>query len=230
MRSANRLILFLVLTSGLPVRADGRTAIRDRPDSRSMAASGDDELLSQIWKGVQAAQNRYLTGCGRITESRTSKLLTRPIVFRGRFCASGTDRFTMEYLEPEPVRLVFNRDFLNVTTGKEARTTEVIEVGNHVRRTQGYFSRENSIKNLKENFSISVRQAVSTYEMRLVPRSARFRQRVNYIVVGLARDTFLLRTLEIDGASGVRSVFQIDLESLNQKLDERLFHVYRPKH
>jgi hypothetical protein len=65
--------------------------------------------------------------------------------------------------------------------------------------------------------------------MRLMPRSRRFRQRVNYVVVGLGKDDFLLRTLEIDGTSGVRSTFKIDVESLNQRLDERLFSVYRPK-
>jgi hypothetical protein len=219
----------LIIASVLPASVYGRTEFQDLPGSPGATAANDDELLSRIWKGVQAAQSKYLTGCGKITEVRTSKLLTRPMVFRGKFCASGTDRFTMEYYEPEPIRLVFNRDYLNVTTGKEVKTTEVIEVGHHVRRTQGYFSRENSIKNLKENFSISVRQSASTYEMRLMPRSRRFRQRVNYVVVGLGKDDFLLRTLEIDGTSGVRSTFKIDVESLNQRLDERLFSVYRPK-
>jgi hypothetical protein len=63
--------------------------------------------------------------------------------------------------------------------------------------------------------------------MRFVPRSQRFKQKLNYLVVTLNRDDFLLRALEIDGKSGVNSVFRIQIESLNIRLGEELFKVYK---
>ncbi|MGA3099496.1 MAG: outer membrane lipoprotein carrier protein LolA [Bryobacteraceae bacterium] len=186
------------------------------------------DILMRIWNGVQQAQTRYATGCGNITETRTSRLLAKPMVFRGKFCAEGMERFFLEYSEPEIIRIRFNRDYLNVTTGNGNRT-EVFDVGGHVRRTQGYFSKENSIENLKRTFTIAAREDGRAYEMKLTPRTEAFRGRINYIVVGLARQDFLLRSLEVDGKNGVNSVFSIDVTSLNAKPPAGVFEVYRPK-
>ena len=74
----------------------------------------DADLMTTVWNGVQQAQKEFTSGCGKIVETRTSLLLARPMVFRGKFCAAGMDRFALEYTEPEPVRIVFNKDYLNV--------------------------------------------------------------------------------------------------------------------
>src|ERR1035441_7186750 len=76
----------------------------------------DADLMTTVWDGVQRAQKEFTSGCGKIVETRTSLLLARPMVFRGKFCAAGMDRFALEYTEPEPVRILFNKDYLNVTT------------------------------------------------------------------------------------------------------------------
>ena len=186
------------------------------------------DLVSRIWDGVQEAQKKYQSGCGRITETRVSKLLAKPMVFHGKFCAEGLSRFALEYSDPDPIRIRFNEDFLNVTTGG-GKNTEVIDVGSNVRRTQSYFSKGNSLANLKQNFVVSAREDGRDYEMKLVPRSARFGKRVNHIVVRVAMDDFLLRSLEVDGVSGVNSVFQIEITSLNTKIPPGTFTVYRPK-
>lgn len=155
-------------------------------------------------------------------------MLARPLVFHGRFCASGMNKFYLEYAEPEPLRIVFNQDYLNVTTGGAQKRTEVLRVGEQVRRTQSYFSRENSIGHLKRNFVLTVKEDRADYEMRLVPASARFRRRLNYLVVRLNRDDFLLRSLEVDGTSGVNSRFDIHMEAVNSPVDESLFNVAHP--
>jgi outer membrane lipoprotein-sorting protein len=190
--------------------------------------AGDDALLQRIWDGVQEAQNKYASGRGTITETRTSALLARPLVFHGKFFAAGMTKFSVEYSGPEPIRVVFNRDYLNVTTGKERPNTEVIQIGDHVRRTQAYFSRGNSLANLKQNFAISAREERAAYEMKLVPKSSRFKKRINYVIVRLSKPGFLLRTLEVDGTSGVNSRFDIQLDALNVAIDEKVFRVYRP--
>jgi hypothetical protein len=186
------------------------------------------DLLTRIWGGVQQAQSKFATGCGSITETRTSPLLAKPMVFRGKFCADGMERFYLEYSEPEILRIRFNHDYLNVTTGNGKRT-EVLDVGANVRRTQGYFSKENSIENLKRTFTIEAREDSRAYELKLTPRTAAFRGKINYIVVRLAKPDFLLRSLEVDGKSGVNSVFSIDITSLNAKPPAGVFEVYRPK-
>ena len=191
-----------------------------------MLAAQSDDLLTRIWDGVQQAQKKYTSGCGTITETRTSSLLVKPMVLRGKFCAEGTKRFTLEYFEPNPMRIRFNENYLNVTMGGK---TEVLEVGSSVRRAQSYFSRENSIANLKKNFTITAQEDSRGYEMKLVPRSDAFRRRLNYVVVKMNKRDFLLRSLEVDGKSGVNSVFAIDVSSVNPKIPAGTFEVYRPK-
>lgn len=194
-----------------------------------LAFGQDDVLLQRVWDGVQAAQKKYTATCGAVTETRTSPLLTRSLVFHGKYCGQGMNRFFLEYTAPDAIRLRYDGDYLNVTTtqGGEKRT-EVLEVGQQVRRTQAYFSRENSIENLKRNFTITVQEDSKVYEMKLVPRSSRFGSRVNYVVVKLLKDTFLLRSLEVDGKSGVHSVYDIQVTDLNPKIDPEMFKVYKP--
>jgi outer membrane lipoprotein-sorting protein len=185
-----------------------------------------NDLLNRIWDGIQQAQKTYTSSCGTITETRTSSLMVRPMVLHGKFCAEGTARFALEYSAPARVRIRFNENYLNVTTGDR---TEVLDVGSDVRRTQSYFSRAGSIGNLKKNFTISVREDSGDFEMKLVPRTDAFRRRLNYLVVKLDKKDFLLRSLEVDGKSGVNSVFVIDVTSLNPKIPPETFEVYKPK-
>ena len=191
-----------------------------------MLAAHSDDLLTRVWDGVQQAQKKYTSGCGTITETRTSSLLVKPMVLHGRFCAEGTTRFMLEYSDPVPFRILFNENYLNVTTGGK---TEVLEVGTSVRRAQSYFSRENSIGNLKKNFTITVQEDSRGYEMKLVPRSDAFRRRVNFVAVKLNKRDFMLRSLEVDGKSGVNSMFAIDVSSVNPKIPADTFEVYKSK-
>jgi outer membrane lipoprotein-sorting protein len=191
-------------------------------------AAQDADLLTTVWNGVQRAQKENTSSCGKIVETRTSVLLARPMVFRGKFCAAGLDRFALEYTEPEPVRILFNKDYLNVTTDG-GRKTEVMDVGGNVRRTQAYFSRDNSLANLKKNFEIAVSREPGMYVMRMTPRTESFRRKIVRIVVKLDAAKFLLRSLEVAGKSGVTSVFRVETTSLNSRIPDGTFDVYRPK-
>jgi outer membrane lipoprotein-sorting protein len=188
-------------------------------------AAQSDDLLTRIWDGVQQAQKKYTSSCGTITETRTSSLMVKPMVLHGKFCAEGLTRFSLEYSEPSKVRIRYNDNTLNATTGDK---TEVMDVGGSVRRAQSYFSRESSIGNLKKNFTITVREESGDFEMKLVPRTDNFRRRLNYLVVKLDKQNFLLKSLEVDGKSGVNSVFAIDVTSLNPKIPAETFEVYKP--
>lgn len=194
-----------------------------------LAAQSDDlhsdDLLNRIWDGVQQAQKKYTSSCGSVTETRTSNLMVKPMVLHGKFCAEGTTRFALEYVDPAGVRIRYNDNYLNITTGGK---TEVMEVGGNVRRAQSYFSRENSIGNLKKTFTITVQEESGDYEMKLVPRTDNFRRTLKSLVVKLDKRDFLLRSLEVDGKSGVDSVFAIDVSSLNPKIPPGTFEVYKP--
>lgn len=185
-----------------------------------------DDLLNRVWDGIQQAQKNYRSMCGTITETRTSSLMTKPLVLHGKFCAEGTDRFALDYLDPSSMHVRFNENYVNVTSGGN---TEVKEIGKSVRRAESYFGRENSLGNLKKTFTISVREDNRDYQMKLVPRTNVFRDSLNYLVVKLDKRDFLLRSLEVDGKSGVNSVFAIDINSMNPKIPEKMFEVYKPK-
>jgi outer membrane lipoprotein-sorting protein len=188
------------------------------------AQSGD--LLSRIWEGVQLAQQKYTSSCGTITETRTSSLMEKPLVLRGKFCSEGTTRFSLDYFEPSSMHIRFNENYLNVTSGGK---TEVMEIGKSVRRAQSYFGRDSSLGNLKKNFTITAQENSRDYQMKLVPRTDTFRRRLNYLIVRLDKGNFFPRSLEVDGKSGVNSVFIIDVNSMNPKLPADTFEVYKPK-
>lgn len=138
----------------------------------------------------------------------------------------GNAQFMLEYFAPNPLRIRFSGNYLNVTSGGN---TEVLEVGSNVRHAQSFFSRENSIENLKKDFIITVRDESRDYEMRLVPRTDAFRRRLNYMVVKLSKKEFLPQSLEVDGKSGVNSVFAIDVTSVNVKIPAETFEVIKPR-
>lgn len=194
--------------------------------SASQSVTQSDELLNQVWDGIQQAQKNYTSMCGNITETRTSNLMVKPLVLRGKFCAEGTTKFSLEYVEPSSMRIRFNENYLNLTTGGN---TQVTEIGKNVRRVQTYFGGENSLDNVKKNFAITVQEVGRDYQMKLVPRTNTFRDKLNFMVVKLDKKDFLLRSLEVDGKSGVNSVFVIDINSMNPTIPADTFDVYKPK-
>jgi outer membrane lipoprotein-sorting protein len=188
-------------------------------------AGQPDDLLSRVWNGVQQAQKKYTGICGTITETRTSNLMVKPLVLHGKFCAEGTTKFALDYFEPFRMRIRFNENYLNVTAGGK---TEVTEMGKNIRRVRSYFGEENSLGNVKKNFKIGVQEDSRDYQMKLVPRTNTFRDRLNYMVIKLDKKDFLLRSLEVDGKSGVNSVFVIDVNSMNPNIPADMFEVYKP--
>lgn len=193
--------------------------------SRVLAGQADD-LLNQVWTGIQQAQKKYTSMCGTITETRTSDLMVKPLVLHGTFCAEGTTKFSLEYVEPSRMSIRFNENYLNVTTGSN---TQVREIGKNVRRVESYFGGENSLGNVKKNFTITVHEDGPDYQMKLVPRTNTFRDKLNFMIVKLDKKDFLLRSLEVDGKSGVNSVFVIDVTSMNPRIPASMFEVYKPK-
>ncbi|MGA3080918.1 MAG: outer membrane lipoprotein carrier protein LolA [Terracidiphilus sp.] len=193
----------------------------------SLMAAQSDDLLTRIWNGAQQAQGKFTTACGSVVETRTSRLMVKPMVLRGKFCAEGMTRFSLEYFAPHEMRIRFNTDYLNVTGGDGK--TDVLEIGVGVRRAQSAFSRDTSIEGLKKNFTITAGENGREYELKFVPRSEVFRRRLNYLVVKLDKRDFLPRSLEVDGKSGVNSVFVIDFTTLNAKLPTETFEVLKPK-
>jgi outer membrane lipoprotein-sorting protein len=154
----------------------------------SLASGQSDDLLTRIWTGEQQAQAKFTTACGTVTEVRTSRLMVKPLILHGKFCAEGTNRFMLEYFEPNPMRIRLKKDY-NITT------------------------QENNLD----------------FEMKLIPRSEYLRHRFNYLVVKLNKKDFLPRSLEVDGKSGVNSVFTFDITSVNIKLPEETFEVLKTK-
>jgi outer membrane lipoprotein-sorting protein len=185
-----------------------------------------DDLLNRVWNGIQQAQKNYKSMCGTLTETRTSNLLTKPLVLRGKFCAEGTTRFALDYFEPSSMHIRFNGNYVNIITGDHS---EVIDIGKSARRAQSYFGQDKSLGNLKKQFMVTVKEGSRDYEMKLVPRTDTFRSRLNYMVVKLDKKDFMLRSLQVDGKSGVNSVFAIDVSSMNPSIPPDTFEVYKPK-
>jgi len=195
--------------------------------SGSVLPAQTDDLLTRIWTGEQQAQTKFSTACGTVTETRTSKLMVKPLVLRGKFCAEGTNRFMLEYFEPNPMRIRLNENYLNIKAADGK--TQVMDIGSDIRRVQSSFSGENSIERLKKDFIVTAQENSLDFVMKLVPRSEQLRHRFNYLMVKLNKRDFLPRSLEVDGKSGVNSVFTFDITSTNMKLPADTFEVSKTK-
>jgi len=193
----------------------------------SSSAASSRALLDRIWRGVEQVQERHGSGCGKLTETRVSPLLVRPLVMHGTFCAAGLDRFRVDYEGPKPARVVYNRGVLNVSTDGGKRT-EVFDVSHAVQRAQRYFSGPHSSENLERDFSITATETSDRYALLLLPVSGRIAGRVKRVAVELGKIDFLPRRIEIDGKSGVDSIFETRIEELDSPLNDSLFEVYRP--
>jgi hypothetical protein len=194
------------------------------PPASSRSAPSSRELLDRIWRGVQ---ERHESGCWKLTETRVSPLLVRPLVMHGNFCAAGLDRFRVDYEGPKAARVVYNRGVLNVSTDG-GKHTEVFNVSHAVQRAQRYFSGPRSSVNLEHDFSITATETSDRYVLLLLPVSGRIAGRVKRVAIELGKVDFLPRRIEIDGKSGVDSIFETRIEKLDSPLDESLFEVYRP--
>lgn len=185
------------------------------------------QLLDQVWRGVGQAEQAHQTSCGTLTETRASRLLARPLVLNARFCTAGLDRFRVEYQGPDRTRVIYNGGTLNVSTGGQQHT-EVLDVAAAVKRAQRYFAGPDATRSLERDFSITVAEKDDRYTLLLLPVSGRIARRVTRVAVELGQRDFLPRRIEIDGRSGVNSVFEIQIERLNETLDESLFRVHLP--
>ena len=195
--------------------------------SPALLTGQSDDLLTRIWTGEQQAQAKFTTACGTVTEIRTSKLMVKPLVLHGKFCAEGTNRFMLEYFEPNPMLIRLNENYVNVKI--DGGKTQVMDIGSDIHRVQSSFTGPNSIENLKKDYTITTHENSLNFEMKLIPRSESLRRRFNYLVIKLNKRDFLPRSLEVDGKSGVNSVFTFDITSANIKLPEDTFEVLKTK-
>ncbi len=191
------------------------------------SATQADAQLSRIWAGVQQAQARLTTACGTMTETRTSSLMVKPLVLHGKFCATRTNQFMLEYLAPNPMHLQWNGDSLIITAANGK--TQVLHLGKDVRKVQSSFSGKNSLDSLKQNFTITTSENSRDYEMKLVPRTQHMRHRLNELIVTLNKQNFLPRTLQVDGSNGVQSLFTLHLTSVNSQLPADTFEGIQTK-
>lgn len=185
-------------------------------------------LLDRIWKHAGDAQRRHTSACGTIVETRTSPVLTRPLVARGTFCVAGTDRFRLEYAPPTPLRILFNGGILNVSADGGAHT-EAMDVAASVSRAQKYFSGPDSAANLERDFRIEVSETPGRFVMRLTPVAGRIAKRTVRIAIELGKADAFPRQITIEGKNRVTSVFDITVERVGVTLGASTFKVYDPR-
>jgi len=185
-------------------------------------------LLDRIWKHVSDVQRQPFSLCGTLVETRTSPVLTRPLVVRGTFCVAGTDRFRLVYAPPTPFRILYNGGILNVSADGGAHT-EAMDVAASVSRAQQYFSGPDSAANLERDFRIDVSETPDLFAIRLIPVAGRIVKRAVRIAVELGKAQAFPRQITIEGRNGVTSVFDIIVERSGISLDPSTFDVYDPR-
>lgn len=185
---------------------------------------GPEDLTQRVWEGVQRAQ-RHETIEGDLIETRTSPLLARPMVLRGTFAVQGTSAFLVEYTTPHRMKIVYQRGYVNVTTGRQ---TDAFESGSGVARALSYLGKPDSLDNFRRDFATTAEEVGGAYVLRMEPVAGRFKSRTGPIVATFRADDFAITRLEINGRSGVKSVFDIRIRRMDARLDPKIFDLYRP--
>jgi outer membrane lipoprotein-sorting protein len=194
----------------------------------AQVAPASRALLDRIWAQAGDAQRRHRSACGAIVETRTSPVLTRPLVIRGTYCFAGVDRFRLEYAPPTPILILFNGGILNVSADRGAHT-EAMDLGGSVSRAQTYFSGPGSVANLERDFRIVASETPDRFVMRLTPVSGPVAKRAVRIEVELAKTDGFPRQITIEGRNRVTSVFEITVERFDVALGPTTFDVYDPR-
>ena len=148
-------------------------------------------------------------------------------MLHGKFCAEGTDRFMLEYFQPNPMKILLNGDALSISTA--GGKTQVMNIGKDIRHVQVSLSGKNSIEVLQKDFTIALQENSQDFVMKLVPRTSSLRRRLNYMIVSLNKQNFLPRAVEVDGKNGVNSVLTIHMTTMNKKLPENILKEIQPK-
>jgi outer membrane lipoprotein-sorting protein len=216
------IVLALALACSLLPLA--RAERRDQQGSTSTS----NEIFDRIWRGAEQAEKKHQNGCGTLTETRTSPLLARPLVMRGTFCANSNARFRLDYVTPSPIRIIYNEGVVNVSTDA-GRNVEAFDIGSAVGRVREYFGGANARRNVERDFRIDAQETSDRYTLRLTPVSGRISRSVTRVEVDFGRTDFMPLRLEIRGKSGVTSVFDIRIDTLDGALSPTFFDVFRVK-
>ena len=190
--------------------------------SANFLTAESDDLLARILAGSQQAQTKFNTVCGKMTETRTSPLMSKPMVLKGKFCTQGSSKFSIAYSAPHPMQLWLNGSDLTMTTDKGK--TRHVDIGRDLRRVQATFNGKAPSDSLKKDFAATEQQTASEFEVKLVPRAERLHRRINSLDIKLDKQTFLPRMFTIVGSNGVTSVFVFDVTSMNAKLPAGTFN------
>jgi outer membrane lipoprotein carrier protein len=209
------LIIAIALTTTAVPPADAPASLDD--------LVGADKVHALI-DGIVARQRALTSMRAQFVQHKASSLLLEPMESRGEFRFRAPDRVRWDYVEPEPMVVLFSADVLT-TFHPERKLAERVKLSKRHRRFVRVLAGTQPLDELTTNFSVTLRDsgAPAPYRLVLEPTHAMIKKRLESVVLEVDRELLLPTIVEYHERDGDSTRYEFSSLELNPQLEASLF-------
>lgn len=190
------------------------------------AAAPQRDLFDEIYAKGRGVEANLRTVTARFTESSTSRLLTTPIVSRGRLAVVRPDRIVLRYTDPELRTVLIDKNDLTMTwPGRDIRQHS--DIGSTLKRIDKYFV-DKDPRDLRKAFTIAARVSPSrpnAWEVTMTPKRDQIREGLSRLQLWLDRTSLLLVGMQMDFPTGESKTLTFEDVVVNGPVDPTMFSI-----
>jgi outer membrane lipoprotein-sorting protein len=194
----------------------------------SGAGAPQRDLFDDIYAKGRGVEANLRTVTARFTESSTSKLLTTPIVSRGRLAVVRPDRIVLRYTDPELRTVLIDKNDLTMTwPGRDIR--QHTDIGPALKRIDKYFV-DKDPSDLRKSFAIAARVSPghpNAWEVTMTPKRDQIREGLSRLQLWMDRSSLLLVGMQMDFPTGESKTLTFEDVVVNGPVDPGMFLIGR---
>jgi len=217
--SGGLLLTSAVLFAGEQSRQDG-SLVPDLDDLH-----GGEKVHALIDRVVEAQQSmRSLEADFR--QLKVSTLLLEPSSSRGKFAYLAPDMVRWDYVEPDPMVVVFNDDLLT-TFHPQRSQAERVKISRRERRFVRVLAGTQPLDELTSQFSIQMTDpgAPERYLLTLKPTNRVLKRKLSSVVLEVDREMLLPVVVEYNEADGDSTRYEFSNLDVNGGVEPSYFHL-----
>jgi outer membrane lipoprotein-sorting protein len=214
-RTAISILTIVVVSGALLTRAAADTAPHDSFD--------------ELYERGQKVNAAIKTLTAHFTETTTSKLLTKPIVARGRLSVERPTRVILRYADDDTHVVLIDGNTMTVAWPSR-NVNQKIDIGSSQGRVQKYFV-NGSAADLRRQFDIDDRaqgdSRPNTYHVSMVPKRKQIREALARLELWVGRTSMLLDAMKMTFADGDTKTMTFEDVVPNAVLEAGTFKIER---
>jgi outer membrane lipoprotein-sorting protein len=186
------------------------------------------DFFDELHTRIAAAEAKRQTVRARFTETTTSSLLAKPIVWHGTLLGAKPNRIVINYPAPERKTIVMDGNRL-VVVRPDRGENERLDITEIMKQVNHYFANASPAQ-LRRAFTIRAfpdPDMPGSYQMDLVPKRKEIKQGLEHLQIWVSSD-YMLSQITITFAGGDTGVFKLDRVELNVAISPNAFDVDIP--